>query len=280
MNIALLGATGVVGRNLAPLLVARGHAVRAVVRDPARADALRAAGASVARGDVLDPESLTRAIDRCEVVVNVASAVPRPGSGGAWDANTRIRTEGTRNVIAAARAAGATRVLHQSVAMVHHSVAGRWVDEASALVDHPQTRSAIALEQIVAEGDVDWQIVRGGLFYGPATGREDHYRAAARDGSLRLPGDGRDFVSLVHIADMAAAIVAIVEAGPVNRAWLAVDDTPVTWRDFLGELCRRERVAPPPPGGANYLPSFRCANRRLRALGWSPRYPDFRSGID
>lgn len=279
MTIAVLGATGVIGANLVPLLIRRGHAVRGIVRDAAKSTGLRAAGADIAIADLFDRDALARALDGCDIVVNAASAVPRPGTGDGWDANTRIRTEGTRAVIVAAATAGIDRVIHQSIAMVHRSAGGAWIDEDSPLIPHPQTRSAIDLEDIVTASDHDWQIVRGGLFYGPGTGREDHYRAAARSGVLVLPGDGSDYVSFVHIADMAAAIAAVTETQQTRRAWLAVDDRPVTWREFLGHICAMEGVALPTRSMPNHLPSFRCANGRLRSLGWAPGHPDIAAGI-
>jgi nucleoside-diphosphate-sugar epimerase len=279
MTIAVLGATGVIGANLVPLLLGRGHAVRGIVRDETKSAGLRAAGADIAIADLFDRDALARAFDGCDIVVNAASAVPRPGSSDGWDANTRIRTDGTRAVIVAAATAGVSCVIHQSIAMVHQSAGDAWVDEDSPLIPHPQTRSAIDLEAIVSASDMNWQIVRGGLFYGPGTGREDHYRAAARSGDLVLPGDGSDYVSFVHIADMAAAIAAVTQTQQTRRAWLAVDDRPVTWREFLGHICALEDAALPTRRTSNYLPSFRCANGRLRAIGWRPRFHDIAAGI-
>lgn len=279
MFVSLLGASGVVGRHLAPLLAARGHSVRAVVRDPARAATLAGPGVAIAQADLFDAAALTRAIAGSDIVVNVASAVPRPGASASWDANTRIRTEGTRRVIEAAAAAGVGCIVHQSVAMVHQSADGAWVDEASPLLPHPQTQSAIDLEEIAAAGPVDWRIVRGGLFYGPGTGREDFYRAAARDGTLAIPGDGSDYLSPIHIEDMASAVATVVEHGTSRSAWLAVDDRSVTWRDFIGHVCATAGLAAPTRSTPNYLPSFRCRNDRLRSLGWRPRYIDIRAGL-
>ncbi|MEK9661159.1 MAG: NAD(P)H-binding protein [Alphaproteobacteria bacterium] len=275
MHVAVLGATGVIGRHLVPLLTGRGHRVRAIVRDPSKAGELASGGADIATGDILDPATLVPAFAGCEAVVNAASAVPRPGGDTGWQTNTRIRTEGTSNVIDAAQAAGVGRIIHQSVAMVHRSENGAWVDETSPLSPTPQTQSAVDLETIACSGGIDWQIVRGGLFYGPGTGREDYYREAARTGTLAIPGDGSDYLSPLHIADMAGAIAHILEHAPANSAWLAVDDRPLTWRDFIVRVCVDAGVTLPERFADNPLPSFRCRNARLRALGWSPRYPAF-----
>ena len=67
------------------------------------------------------------------------------------------------------------------------------------------------------ESHLDWLILRGGLFYGPGTGFDDDWFARAHAGKLRLPNEGEDYVSLVHIADMATATVAAIRGGPRDR---------------------------------------------------------------
>ena len=127
---------------------------------------------------------------------------------------------------------------------------------------------------------LDWLMLRGGLFYGPGTGFDDDWFARARAGTLRLPGDGEDFVSLVHIADMAEATVAALERWPSRRALIVADDRPVPWRELLGYVAAVVGGAAPQPGGRAGLPSFRVSNRRAReVLGWRPVYSDYRAGL-
>ena len=114
MRIFLAGATGVIGRRLVPLLLAAGHEVVALTRDPARADDLVAAGATVAVADVYDAAALREVVvaARPELVMHQLTDLPDDAADLAEhrDRNARIRVEGTDNLLAAARAAGATPV--------------------------------------------------------------------------------------------------------------------------------------------------------------------------
>ena len=95
-----------------------------------------------------------------------------------------------------------------------------------------------------------------------------------------MPGDGRDYVTLVHIADMAEATVAAVERWPSRRTLVVADDEPARWRDVFAYVAAIAGTEPPQPGGRIGFPSFRVSNRRAReALGWAPIYRNFRVGL-
>ena len=127
---------------------------------------------------------------------------------------------------------------------------------------------------------LDWLILRGGLFYGPGTGFDDAWFAAARAGELRLPGDGSSYVSLVHIADMAEATVKAIAVWPSRHVLIIADDVPARWSDVLGQVAAVAGGAPPRPGGRIGLPSCRVRNHRAReTLGWAPFYPSYRTGL-
>lgn len=270
-TIAVLGATGVYGRHLLPRLQARGHRVRALVRRPSP-DLPDARAA-----DIFDGESLRRAIDGCDVVINLATSVPRPDQKPDYAMNDRIRQEGTATLIAACRAVGTRRLIQQGIAMVHAGGGEALLDESTAPRSGPATRSAIDMEAMLRDSGLSHLILRGGLFYGPGTGREAQWLAAARDGSLTVPGDGSDFVSLIHVADMAEATALALDA---QGTLLVVDDHPVRWRDLFAHVAKLAGASAPKTGAPVRLPSFRCANAAARAaLGWRPFYADYRSGL-
>jgi hypothetical protein len=159
------------------------------------------------------------------------------------------------------------RVVQQSIAMIHAGGGDAWADETTfhAIESDGVAASAIAavraMETAIVESDLDWLVLRGGLFYGPAQ-------------------EGLDYVSLVHIADMAAATVAAIARWPSRQALIVADDEPARWRDVLGYVCSLAGSHPPEPGGRALMPSFRVRNRRAReALAWAPVYPDYRSGL-
>lgn len=159
MRIFLAGATGVIGIRLLPLLVESGHAVAGMTRSPQNADRIAAAGGEPIVCDVFDGEALTEAVVAFAPEAVVHQLTDLPDSLAELQqhaaANDRMRTEGTRNLVAAARAAGAKRFLAQSIAW-------RPARGAEVVESHEQ--------QVLAIGGV---VVRYGQFYGPGTFYED-----------------------------------------------------------------------------------------------------------
>jgi len=280
MRVVVVGATGVLGRSVVPQLVERGHAVRAVVRRPEQARVLERLGVEATPGDILDPASLDHAAAGCDAALHLATAAPRPGASMDWALNDRIRREGTHHLLAAAARGGARRYVQQSIALVYGEQGVRIADEATPLAPGPVARSAADMEGLVRVSALDWRILRGGIFYGPGTGREDAWRAAARAGALRTPGDGSVLVSLIHVADMASAVALALDEGLPRAVYNVVDDEPVAWRELYGYVAAQEGGPNPAPGGPVVWPSLGCGNARIKAdLGWRPAYPTYRSGL-
>jgi len=155
MRIFLAGATGVIGVRLVPLLVAAGHDVAGMTRSPSKVELLRGLGAEPVVCDVFDADALRAAVVafRPEVVLHELTDLPDdPSLIGTGSANARIRREGTRNLLAASRAAGAKRFLAQSVA---------WELEGEGAAAKAE------LERMVL--DADGVVLRYGFFYGPGT---------------------------------------------------------------------------------------------------------------
>jgi nucleoside-diphosphate-sugar epimerase len=285
--VGVLGASGVYGRHLIPRLVSAGYRVRALVRRPEAAAVASANGAEVRAADIFDPDALRDGLVGCEIAINLATALPSPGrSGGDFALNDRVRREGVPIFLTACAMVGVSRVIQQSIAMVHCGGGEAWADEDSFF--RPLTNSiagsaiaaALDMEGMVRNSSVDWIILRGGLFYGPGTGFDDDWFARARSGKLRLPEAGEDYVTLVHIADMADATVAALARWPSRKALVVADSAPSRWRDLFNYIARLSGGSPPKSGGPASLPSFRVSNKRaMQALAWSPRYPDYRVGL-
>jgi nucleoside-diphosphate-sugar epimerase len=278
-RILLAGATGVVGRRLVPLLVAAGHHVTALTRRPERVPALRAAGAHPTVVDVRDATALAATVRDVapEVVVHQLTDL------GAADlaANAELRVRGTRHLVDAALAAGARRVVAQSIAWAYAG-GDEPADEDTPLdLDAPEPRATsvrgvAALEAAVREAP-EWVVLRYGLFYGPDTWfAPDGLRAAdARAGRLTAEGD---VTSFLHVDDAAAAAVAALEwpSGAVN----VCDDEPASARDWMPAFCDSVGAPPPPVSDAPRRAWARGAdNRRARGLGWAPAHPSWRTGF-
>lgn len=279
MRILVLGATGVLGRQVVPRLVERGHVVRAVVRRQEQGNVLEAAGAEVVLGDILNQESLMASAIGCDAAIHIATAIPR-GPGGDWSRNDRIRREGTSNLLGAAAARGVRRYVQQSIVMLYGDTGSVVVDESTPLQPRPVIQSAADMEEMVRQSTLEWCILRGGMFYGAGAGLEDDWRQAARNGELVLPGDGSDRISLVHVVDMARAVVVAVESAPSGSVYNVVDDEPPTYAQLFAYVAAQAGVSPPAAGGQRMRQSFACTNAKIRReLGWQPAYPSYRSGL-
>lgn len=160
MRIFIAGASGVIGVRLVALLVAEGHAVAGMTRSPRKAGLLRELGAEPVVCDVFDAEALTRSLTtfRPGIVFHQLTDLPDNVADLALfgDRNDRIRREGTRNLLAAAGAARAERVIAQSVSWELSSPSGR-----AATAAHERA--------VLQAGGV---VIRYGQLYGPGTFHE------------------------------------------------------------------------------------------------------------
>jgi hypothetical protein len=191
MNIFLAGATGVIGRRLVPLLRDAGHSVTGTSRSRERAKALGVLGVDGIVVDVYDPAGLSEAMNAAhpDVVINQLTDLPQSLHGGRpanFAGNTRIRIEGTKNLMAAAAACGARRVIAQSIAFVYADGPGAR-SETDPLDRNPARAPTIeaveALEsQTLGTGGMEGVVLRYGRLYGPGT----WYDSAAGTGALHV----------------------------------------------------------------------------------------------
>ena len=229
MRIFVAGATGVLGRRLVPLLVTDGHQVTAMTRTAGKAAGLRAAGAEPVVADALDREAVTLAVAaaRPEVVVHQLTDMAGSTSFRKFDrefaATNRLRTEGTDHLVAAARAAGARRLVAQSFAgWPFARVGGPVKTEDDPLDPDPPAelrRTLDAIRQLEAavlgaEG-IEGVVLRYGGFYGPGTsaGAGGYMLDDLRRRRFPIVGAGSGVWSFIHIDDAAAATAAAVERG-------------------------------------------------------------------
>jgi nucleoside-diphosphate-sugar epimerase len=179
MNIFVAGASGVIGRPLVRLLASAGHAVTGTTRSQAKIAEIEALGATAVVVDAFDAETLRRATvaAKPEIVIHQLTDLPdtmdplrRPA---VLEANARLRIEGTRNLMAAAKAAGARRVIAQSIAFIYAPGAmpyreGDPLDSSEA--QRMTISGVVALEDAVLKTPgIDGVVLRYGRLYGPGT---------------------------------------------------------------------------------------------------------------
>ena len=216
MRVFLAGASGAIGRRLMPLLRHAGHDVTGMTRSANAARDMTAVGVEPAIVDVFDAAALTRAVvaARPEVVMHQLTDLPRVLNdeaqlAAAYPRNARIRTEGTRNLVAAAKAAGARRFIVQSVAFAYLPGKEPYVEtDPLNLVDGPRlvtVRAAADMEEQVLNSGMQGIVLRYGLLYGPGTWSEGpsrkppvHVDAAAQAALLAVT---RGQPGIYNIAD-------------------------------------------------------------------------------
>lgn len=257
MKVFVAGASGVVGRRMVPMLVDQGHQVWGTTRKAEREDAIAAAGAHPVVVDAFDGPALAEAVKRAAPDVVVHQLTDLSGTG--TEANARLRIEGTRNLVDAARAAGTGVMVAQSIAWLYAAGDGPAVETEPLDPGQRAYEGVAALEKAVAEMPRG-VILRYGLLYGPGTWYAPDGRIAAgiRSGEYVPPASWGSFV---HTDDAAAAAVAALDwpAGAVN----IVDDHPTTdWPRAFGGT--------PQDGTPTGRP---ISNAKARALGWHPAHP-------
>lgn len=308
-RVFLAGGSGAIGTAVIPTLVAKGYEVTAMTRSIDKVHQLSGMGARAALCDAFDAEKLCRVVAdaRPEVVINQMTELPKSGLKPKklleyYAKNDRVRREGTDNLLAAARAAGARRYIGQSIAcwyappgeMVKSESEPLWLDAPS-----PIGEAVDALkhsEDVVIGGDgIEGVVLRYGTFYGPNTWYSADGEIAHQMRNRRYPniGSGEGVTSFIHIDDAADACVAFVESGKPG-VYNVVDDEPATANEWMPVFAKAVAAKPPRRvpawlakliAGKGFvewaIASRGASNQEIkRELGWRPQYASWRSGFN
>jgi 2-alkyl-3-oxoalkanoate reductase len=306
MRVFVAGASGAIGRRLLPQLVAAGHEVTGITRSEERAEAIRAAGARAVICDALDTDALHAAVTGAapEVVVHQLTALPHrfdPRDKELYASTNRLRSETTRTLLDAARAAGARRLICQSIAFAYAPGGETEVkdEEAPLALDAPlpfgdAVRAIDEMERAVVGADgLEGLVLRYGWFYGPGTYYADDGTMTEDIRRRRFPviGKGDGLYSFVHVDDAASATVAAVERGAPG-IYNVVDDDPApqrVWLPLYAEAIGAKKPRRVPvwlarlvvgkiATMANVQPGASNAKAK-RELGWEPRWASWREGF-
>jgi 2-alkyl-3-oxoalkanoate reductase len=306
VKVFVAGASGAIGRPLMRQLVTAGHEVTGMTRREERAEEIRAAGAKAVVCDVFDPEALREAVVGAapEAVAHMLTAIPERIDWKADDSlapTNRLRKEGARNLIAAAQAAGARRMVAESVGFLY-APRGDWVksEEAELAVGAPPPFGAAVdaladLERQVIEADgLAGVILRFGNFYGPGTmfAAAGSQAEEARRRRLPVVGKGTGRFSFIHVEDAASAVVAAV-ADDATGVYNIVDDEPAPMHEWVPAYAEALGAKPPRRVpvwlarliagraiAANAVELRGASNAKAkRELNWQPRYASWRQGF-
>jgi nucleoside-diphosphate-sugar epimerase len=310
MKIFLAGATGALGRQLIPRLVARGHEVTGMTRSESKRPLVQELGGRPVVADALDPESVADAVARAEpeVIVHQLTAIPHAIDmrhfARDFAQTNRLRTEGTDHLLAAGRAVGVRRFVAQSYApAIFARVGGSVKDEQDAVDSSPPDEVRTTLEAILhlerAVTGATWTegvVLRYGGFYGPGTnvsfGPEGTMVEAVRKRKLPLVGDAGGVWSFIHIEDAAEATAHAIE-GRGRGVYNIVDDEPAPVAEWLPAAAAAWGGSAPRhvPRWLGRLFAGEFATvmmteargasnaKAKRELGWTPHYASWREGF-
>jgi nucleoside-diphosphate-sugar epimerase len=309
MRVFVAGATGALGKQLVPMLVASGHDVVGMTRTEAKRDQLRSLGAQPVVADALDADAVGRAVGEAapDVIVHELTAIPPALNMRRFDREfaltNRLRTEGTDHLLSAGRAVSVKRFVAQSNAVMYARTGGPVKREDAPLDDDPPSamrQGLAALRHLeAAVMGAQWTegvVLRYGWFYGPGTSIAldplGSQIELLRKRQLPIVGGGTGVWSFIHIEDAATATVAAVEGGP-SGIYNVVDDEPARvseWAPVLAAAVGAKRPLRVPRwvgrlaagewavtamteirGGAN--------DKAKHALDWQLRYPSWRQGF-
>ena len=308
MRVFVAGATGAIGRQLVPRLVAAGHEVVGMTRKESNRAMLEQLGATPVVADALDPDQVADAVGRArpEVIVHQLTAI------GAVDlrhldrsfaVTNRLRTEGTDHLLSAGQAVGVRRFVAQGVAgYAAYARSGGPIKSEEDPLDTAPTRQMRAtqaalrhLEEAVLGAEwTEGIVLRYGAFYGPGTSLspgEEQFELV-RQRKFPLVGDGGGVWSFIHVADAAEATAAAIEHGR-RGVYNVVDDDPAPVAEWLPALAQQLGAKKPMrvprfigrlfagETGVAYMTEVRGASnaKTKRELQWRPAHPSWRQGF-
>jgi nucleoside-diphosphate-sugar epimerase len=308
MRVFVAGATGAIGKQLVPRLVAAGHEVHGMTRSESKQAMLSELGAVPVVADALDPDQVAEAVGRAkpEVIVHQLTAIG-PLDMRHFDRDfaltNRLRTDGTDYLLSAGQAVGVRRFVAQSVGGygAYARTGGPIKTEEDPLDPAParEMRETLAAirhleEAVLGARWTEGIVLRYGVFYGPGTSMapgEEQFELV-RKRKFPLVGDGGGVWSFIHIADAADATVAAVEHG-TRGVYNVVDDDPAPVAEWLPALAQELGAKKPMrvprfvgrlfagEAGLVMMTDVRGASnaKAKRELGWRPAHPIWRQGF-
>ncbi|HEY7488025.1 MAG TPA: NAD(P)-dependent oxidoreductase [Streptosporangiaceae bacterium] len=295
MKVLVAGATGAIGRPLVRKLTDEGHEVYALSRSNREVP-----GATTVVADAMDRTALLAAVDglAADAVISQLTALKKvPTREGLMATTNALRTEGTANLLVAARAVGAHRFVSQAYfggyGYYDHGTKPLTEDVPFGAAEGPFRKTVEAMrrseELIFTAGGIEGISLRYGSFYGPGSveGMLDALR------KRRLPVARGGIAPWIYIEDAATATVAALTKGRGGEAYNIADDEAATWIDMIAELARvfdvpQPRTAPgwlvrmvaPLAGSLMTKTTMRLSTEKAKAeLGWRPSISGYREGL-
>jgi len=248
MRVLITGATGFLGGALARALVQNGAEVHVLARPTADRRALDGLAVTWHHGDVTVPNSLNSAFAGATFVIHSAGRLGQ--SGVPEEVYQRLNVEGTRNVLAAALAAGSQPcVLHlSSPGVLGATMSGPLAEDAPYAPSNPYERSKAAAEQVACDfagRGLPVVIARPGFIYGPCDRHVFNLFRAVKHGRFFYIGGGRHLCQPTYIADAVAGMLLCLSRGRPGEIYHILGPRPVTFRELGETIAAALGVRPP-----------------------------------
>jgi len=244
------GGSGFIGGRLVERLVADGVRVRALARSDRAADQVRALGAEPVRGDLGDRAALTEGARGCEVVFHSAAHV---ADWGPWRDFVRMNVTGTRNVVRAARDAGARRLVHvgtEAALMAGDPLVA--ADESVPLqprspAPYSASKAQAEIEVLTGAGrGLEAVVVRPRFVWGPGdTTLLPSISEQVRAGRFAWIGGGRHLTATTHVDNAVEGLVLAARRGPDRGVWFVTDGPPIAFREMIERMLATAGLAAP-----------------------------------
>lgn len=296
MNVLVTGATGFVGSAITRALARQGHSVLALVRSPAKAEAIRAECVEPALGDMWQPSTYVPLVARVEAVIHAAQQLP----SGRWSRRQisemhRSDALMTRE-LALACLAQSKPLIYTSGALTHRGRGDEWIDERTPARPCLLARGHAEMERELftmhRERGLRVIVMSPTFVYGGG-GLLKLTSDLLRQKQYRVIGNGQNYCSLVHVDDVADAYVLALARGRIGESYFLADGAPLRRREFVDRLSDAfdlPRVGHVPGWLVGLLMGFPMvealsAPLRVRStkareeLGWRPQFESFGEGL-
>jgi nucleoside-diphosphate-sugar epimerase len=293
MRVLVTGATGFVGGGIVRALLADGHEVHGLVRDPGAAEPLSRSAVTLHAGDMREPASYVPLVKQVDAVVQAAQ-LSTSGRVTKTRAQAVFAAEHTMTAaLAQACLEHGRRLLYTGGCFDWGDHGEEWITENTALSPSPMgeghAREAGLLQMMHAERGLDVVRLNPGFVYGPGGLLRSAFVDQARNGRLRCIGHGANWWSCVHVDDLGQAYAAALTGARPGAYYAIADEQPIRLRDLtdvVTDTMRMPRVGSGAPWlvglfigrplVASLVTSFRVDAARIRdELGWQPAHPSF-----
>lgn len=294
VRVFVTGAAGFLGAGVVAALARAGHEVVGLVHTASKVGRVEAAGGTPVVGDILNASAVAQAAAGCEALIHLAHTRDKGAPAVGQSMAAKVRVDGAYNLVAVARAVKARRLVIGSGywEFGHHE---ETITEAtplnpigSSVFNYQAERAGLDANQ---PGKLDVVIARPGMVYGDG-GWFREMVDGIRRGTYTAPGAGNNTWSPIHVDDVGAGFLTLLERGEPGQSFLMVDDEPLPLKEFAAVIAGALGVPPPPHdtleqakgrlGEARatlMTANLHASNAKLKGLGWEPQWKSSREGV-